>query len=202
MLYMQKNKQKKKSGENGEEMISNEQESSSGEEDELGTHFHVDLPRTSYVMQTDLEEDPRPAPDASPSTLARSRPLRVYTRRPRSLLRDPPQDHDRDKLSPTGHVGDSSGQLSADISRDSVSASTESATATSPQSSGQSLPLDGPEEDPDAHDSDVVLSGSSVPSSTTAPHVARMQTRLQKGIKHPQNLYGWYCAIWFTCIYR
>jgi hypothetical protein len=109
MLYMQKNKQKKKSGENGEEMISNEQESSSGEEDELGTHFHVDLPRTSYVMQTDLEEDPRPAPDASPSTLARSRPLRVYTRRPRSLLRDPPQDHDRDKLSPTGHVGDSSG---------------------------------------------------------------------------------------------
>jgi hypothetical protein len=67
------------------------------------------------------------------------------------------------------------------------------AAATSPTMSGQSLPEDDPEEDSGAeHDHDPEENsgadspGSSVPSLDAAPHVARVQTRLRKGIKHPK----------------
>jgi hypothetical protein len=148
----------KNSSENSEELASNEQDSNSGEKDELGTHSHEDLPRTSFVVQVDPKEDLLAAPNAPLPTPVRSRVLRVYKRRPQSLSWDPPPAHDRSSTPPTGQVGSSSAAPGS-VSHDSVSGessdsdSPKSAAATSPTISGQSFPPDDPEDISAAHDS-------------------------------------------------
>jgi hypothetical protein len=130
----------KKSSENSEDLASNDQDSNSGEKDELGAHSHEDLPWTSSAVPVDPEEDLCAAPKAPLRTSARAHALRVYTRRPRSPSQDPPQAPDRARTSPTAHVGSSSAapgfvgrdSEERDDSGENSDSSAESAAATSP----------------------------------------------------------------------
>jgi hypothetical protein len=166
---------------NEEETSEHSSQENPTENDELGAESEEDSPATSDLA--DPEADPAsPAAPAARSgqqhTQAGSVPLRVYTRRlgQPSLSRDPPAIN----ASPTAqqHPGHQSPSRAPPQSQSHASAR----QLRSPPLIGQE-PGSRSSADPNAA---PVSAGSSVAPSAAVIPAARVQTRLQKGIKTPK----------------
>jgi histone deacetylase 1/2 len=163
--------------ENAEETSENSSQENVAENDELGADSEEDSPATSYP--SDPEADPvssaRGRQQQQQSPHAGPAPFRVYTRRPRqpSPLRDPPVIN----ASPTEQrMENRSPPQAPSQSRSPVR------QPRSPSPIGQEP---GPDSPADPHVAPASTGSSVAPPAAVAP-VARMQTRLQKGIKTPK----------------